>query len=168
MEKLGDVMNKKPPMGKMLSVEQALSRLRQLCSRAEKCASDAQKKLHDWKIPANEIPAIIKKLQVQGFIDEARYAKAFVRDKSGLSHWGTVKIKQALQTKKIPAALITEALQEIDREKYENDLVQLLQRKEAALKAASPAECAARLLRFALSRGYEYDAAQDAVRRLAG
>ncbi|MDR3134070.1 MAG: RecX family transcriptional regulator [Prevotellaceae bacterium] len=152
-------------MSKTLSSEQALSRLQQLCSRAEKCIADVQKKLHDWNIPEKEISAIIKKLQAQGFIDEARYAKAFVRDKNRLSHWGTVKIKQALQTKKIPAALIAEALQEIDREKYQDDLVQLLQRKKATLKAASPAEAAAKLLRFALGRGYEYDAAQEAIQK---
>jgi regulatory protein len=153
-------------LSRILSVEQALSRLQQLCSRAEKCVADVQKKLQDWKIPAKEISAIIKKLQTQGFIDEARYAKAFVRDKNGLSHWGTVKIKQALQTKKIPAALISEALQEINGEKYKNDLLQLLRRKEATLKAASPVERTAKLLRFALGRGYEYDMAQEAIKKL--
>jgi regulatory protein len=153
-------------MSSPLSAEQALSRLRQLCSRAEKCIADVQKKMHDWNIPANEMPAIITKLQAQGFIDEARYAKAFVRDKNELSHWGTVKIKQALQTKKIPAALIAEALQEINKEKYKDDLAQLLQRKAATLKAASPVERVAKLLRFALSRGYEYDVAQEAIKKL--
>ncbi|MDR2358483.1 MAG: RecX family transcriptional regulator [Prevotellaceae bacterium] len=163
---MGNIVNEKQPVSRILSTGQALSRLQQLCSRAEKCIADAQKKLQDWKIPANEIPAVIKKLQAQGFIDEARYAKAFVRDKNGLSHWGTVKIKQALQTKKIPAALISEALQEINREKYKNGLAQLLQRKKAALKAASPAERTAKLLRFALGRGYEYDIAQEEIKRL--
>jgi regulatory protein len=153
-------------MSNLLSAEQALSRLQQLCSRAEKCIADVQKKLYDWKIPASEMPAIIKKLQAQGFLDEARYVKAFVRDKNGLSRWGTVKIKQALQTKKIPAALITEALREIDKEKYKSDLVQLLQRKAATLKAVSPAERVVKLLRFALSRGYEYDVAQEATKCL--
>ena len=150
----------------MLPAGQALARLQQLCSRAEKCVADVQKKLQDWKVPANEVAPVIKKLQAQGFIDEARYARAFVRDKNGLSHWGTAKIKQALQTKKISPALISEALQEINREKYKNDLLQLLQRKEAALKAAPPVERMARLLRFALGRGYEYDIAQEAIKKL--
>jgi regulatory protein len=153
-------------MSSILSAEQALFRLQQLCSRAEKCIADVQKKLHDWKIPASEMPAIIKKLQAQGFVDETRYVKAFVRDKNRLSHWGTVKIKQALHAKKIPATFIAEALQEIDKEKYKSDLVQLLQRKAATLNTSSPAERVAKLLRFALSRGYEYDVAQKAMKNL--
>ncbi|MDR3351322.1 MAG: RecX family transcriptional regulator [Prevotellaceae bacterium] len=149
-----------------LSAGQALSRLQQLCSRAEKCVSDVQKKLHEWHIPANESAAIIKKLQTQDFINEARYTKAFVRDKNTLSQWGTVKIKQALQMKKIPAALIADALQDIDREKYITGLEKLLQRKKASLKAAPPEECTPRLLRFALSRGYEYAIAEEVIKKL--
>ncbi|MDR1406253.1 MAG: RecX family transcriptional regulator [Prevotellaceae bacterium] len=153
-------------MNNELSPGQALSRLQRLCSRAEKCIADVRKKLQDWNVPASEIPAIITKLQAQGFLDEARYAKAFVRDKNRLSHWGTVKIKQALLSKKIPAALVAEALQEIDREQYKTDLSRLLQRKAATLTAASPADRHARLLRFALGRGYEYDVAYEEMKKI--
>jgi regulatory protein len=141
----------------------ARSRLQQLCSRSEKCVDDVQKKLNDWAIPAKEATAIIQELQAQGFVDEARYAKAFVRDKSRLLHWGTVKIKQALQAKKIPVSLITEALREIDAETYRHEFAQLLKRKAAILKAVPPAERHAKLLRFALGRGYEYHEAYELI-----
>lgn len=161
--------DKPQPAGRRtLSAEQALARLQQRCSRAEQCPTDARKKLQEWGVPEKEIPAIIKTLQAQGFIDEARYARAFVRDKYGLAHWGTVKIKQALYVKKIPPDTIAGALQEIDREQYKADLLRLLRRKKATLKDASPAKRADRLLRFALGRGYEYDLALETIAQIDG
>jgi regulatory protein len=145
------------------SATQALSLLQKLCSRSEKCVADVQKKLTDWSVPAGDAPAIIRKLQVQGFVDEARYARAFVRDKNKLEHWGILKIKQALHAKKIPAPIITEALQEIDEEKYSSELAHLLKRKNATLQAMPAAERQVKLLRFALSRGYEYSLAYELV-----
>ncbi|MDR0667909.1 MAG: RecX family transcriptional regulator [Prevotellaceae bacterium] len=161
-------VKKQPTPGdrRSLSAEQALARLQQRCSRAEQCPSDVRKKLQDWGVPEKEIPAIIKTLQAQGFIDEARYARAFVRDKYGLAHWGTVKIKQVLYAKKIPPDTIADALQEIDRAQYKADLLRLLRRKKATLKDASPAAHADRLLRFALGRGYEYDVALETIAQI--
>jgi len=143
-----------------------LARLQHLCSRAEKCVADVQKKLLEWNVPAIEATAIIRQLQAQGFIDEARYARAFVRDKNGLAHWGRKKIGQALQAKKIAAALVEEALGEIDEEAYKKELEQLLKRKNAALKVPTNTERKVKLLRLALSRGYEYTLAYAAVSEL--
>jgi regulatory protein len=143
-----------------------LPRLQRLCSRSEKCAADIRRKLAEWRIPAPEAAVVLTQLQAQGFIDEARYARAFVRDKHKLAHWGAVKIRAALQAKKIPEATIAEALQEIDGENYRQTLIRLLQRKNATLQAASDAERKIKLLRFALSKGYDTEAAYEAVNAL--
>ncbi|MDR1681279.1 MAG: RecX family transcriptional regulator [Prevotellaceae bacterium] len=133
----------------------ALSRLQRLCSRSEKCVADIRRKLVEWNIPAHEAETLIGQLEAQGFIDEVRYAQAFVRDKSRLAHWGAVKIRAALQAKRIPAAVIAQALQEIDGQQSLDTLILLLQRKNATLKAATVAERYIKLRRFALGKGYE-------------
>jgi regulatory protein len=148
----------------MVTAQQALRRLQQLCSKSERCVSDVQKKLAAWHVAPEAWPTLVAQLQQQGFIDEDRYARAFVRDKHRLAHWGAMKIRQALQAKKIPAAAITAAMQEIDADTYQEELTRLLARKNASFKAGmSPADRKLKLLRFALSRGYEYELAKRII-----
>jgi len=139
-----------------MTSEQALARLQRLCSRSEKCTADIQRKVREWEIPEKEVKSIVTQLQAGKYVDDARYARAFVCDKHKLAHWGIIKIKQALQAKKISAEIIGEALQEINASDYRKELQALLKRKSAALKAASPEERKVKLLRFAVGRGYEY------------
>ncbi len=149
-----------------MTTDQALSRLQQLCSRAEKCTADLQKKLLDWEIAPAEARKIIAALQADGFSDDLRYARAFARDKSRLSRWGLVKIRRALKIKHINDAVIQEALAEIDNLSLHDNLVHLLQLKLKSLKPAPPAEQKVKLLRFALSRGYSYEEALDVLSAL--
>ncbi len=146
-----------------LSSSQALARLRQLCSRSEKCVADIRKKLADWEVPAVEMPEIITSLQAAGFVDEQRYAKAFARDKSRLARWGVLKISNALRSKQINDAMIKAALAEIDPSTAHDNLVHLLRQKKQSLKPDSPETQKVKLLRFALSRGYSYEEARGVV-----
>lgn len=54
------------------------------------------------------------KLLADRFIDDNRYAEAFVRDKIRLSGWGARKIRTSLRLKGIAAAIIDEALARLD------------------------------------------------------
>ncbi len=150
-----------------MTTAQALSRLQKMCSRSEKCTADVQKKLYDWGVSKKEAAGIVAILQKQGFVNDGRYAKAFVRDKNKFSHWGVVKIKQALQVKNILPEIVSEALQELDMEAYRRELEVLLIRKNAALKSVANDNRKAKLLRFALSKGYEYAMAYEAVMHIS-
>lgn len=150
-------------MKKQLSAEEALARLQAQCSIAERCISEVQVKLLRWNIPADDAAAIVQQLVKARFIDERRYARAFVNDKSKFSKWGSIKIKMSLMAKKIPSTIVTEALQEMDEEENKETLVDLLQKKAKTTKADNSRELFAKLMRFGLSKGYEYDMVCRAV-----
>lgn len=139
------------------TAQEALARLQQLCSRGEKCIADVRTKLITWKIDSDEANEIIKILVEDKYIDEARYALAFVRDKARFSHWGAVKIQAALKAKNIPASVINSAIKELDDLPYEEDLKGILEKKLKNIKASNNAELKAKLIRFGLSRGFEYE-----------
>ena len=67
---------------------QALQRLAALCAKAEYCGADIQRKLARWQLDADPDADqtakqhILDRLAKDGYIDEARYAHAFVRDNS--------------------------------------------------------------------------------------
>lgn len=127
------------------------------CAAAERCVSDVRRKLQLWGAPAESVERIIQGLVADNYISEQRYVIAFVREKHRFNRWGTVKIAQALRMKQLPSALVEEALCELDKEEYGASLHALLQKKMKEVKARNEYERNGKLIRFALSRGYEMD-----------
>ena len=142
-----------------------LSRLQKLCSKAEYCRSDVfRKALKDLEGDREAAGKVLDSLVEERYVDDARYASAFAREKASLQGWGPVKIRFQLRGKGIADAVIDAALKEIEPERADARLLQLLQAKARSLQGDPQARL--KLIKFALSRGYEYDAVEAAVRAL--
>lgn len=142
-------------MKKTLSPDEALYRAAALCSTGEHCRSDIEEKLSRWGIPAEDSRRIIAHLEAEKYIDEERYCRSFVHDKVQFDHWGRVKIATALRQKKISGNIITNALSLIDENAYRTMLQDLVDRKRQQLGEAESPAARAKVVRFALSRGFE-------------
>jgi regulatory protein len=149
-----------------LNYNQALSKAMAICSKAEKCVSDIQTKLNEWGVEKADAQKIIKTLIAEKFIDEERFTRYFVRDKFRFNQWGKVKIVFMLKSKKIPAALIDEALQEINDEIYLELLVKLLKDKAKKTKFVNEYDKKGKLIRFAQSKGFEFEVINEALQSL--
>ena len=125
------------------------------CSRAERCVAEVKEKLSKLNASDTACEQIVEQLQALDFINEQRYAIAFVNDKFRFNKWGRVKIAAALRMKKIPSEVIEMALDELDEEVYECTLKNLLAAKYKQVKGTAAQQRAA-VVRFALSRGFEY------------
>lgn len=139
----------------MSSADEIFNRLSARCSTTELCLSDIRKKLDSTDLTDLEKGRIIQRLLDEKYVDEARYARAFVRDKFRFSGWGRVKIAQGLRAKQISQTDIQEALQEIDEEDYRRALRDALKAKRRTVRGSSTYETNAKLIRFAQGRGYE-------------
>ena len=128
-----------------------------LCSRRECCLFDLRTKLKARSVAPQELEGIIKTLIQQGFLNEERYVRAFVHDKSKLQGWGPQKIRFALCAKQIPDAVICAALENIDTDGQKETLRRLLEAKRRSVKGASAADVRAKLIRFGLARGFSYE-----------
>lgn len=142
-----------------------LSSLQNQCARREYCSTDvfrkATTKLEGDREAAAEIVAALVK---DSYIDDLRYACAFAREKAGITGWGPIKIRMALSAKGIPADTIGSALEEIDDERADAKLTRLLEAKWKSLSDDPQGKL--KMLRFALSRGYQYDQVRDEVDRI--
>lgn len=140
-----------------LTPAQALARLQDLCARAEISTGEALDKLRRMGITGRRADDVVQELVDTRFIDDERFARAFVRDKYRYSRWGRIKIRQALRLKRVDREYIDVALdEEIDSEVYEANLAALLQAKLRQLPDdADPRANAAKLMRFAAGRGFE-------------
>ena len=148
--------------------EQAAAALMRLCARAEKCESDARRLMRGWGVSDADAERVLARLVGERFIDDARYAGAFVREKMRLSGWGEYKIRAALQRKGIARATIDEALRAVDRSGMDDRLRAQLERKARTTKHATPYELKTKLIRYGLSLGYDYESVLDAAGSLVG
>jgi regulatory protein len=138
--------------------KQALSKAMALCAKQEYCSGDIREKLRTWGIAPDESAGIVKELVRQKFIDDYRYATAYVRDKIRFNQWGRIKIRYMLGAKKIPGEIIDRVFEEISPELYTEVLRDLLQKKDKSLKKEpDPRIHKQKLIRFAISRGFETD-----------
>ena len=140
---------------KVKTPEQALAALMRLCARAEKSQEDARRLMRGWGLAERDAEGVLAKLVRDRFIDDARYAGAFVREKLRLSGWGEYKIRTALQRKRIDRALIDAALAEADRSGMDERLRRQLERKARTAKYSTQYELKTKLIRYGLSLGYD-------------
>lgn len=135
----------------------SLSKAMALCSRREYCPEDIRLKLQSWGLGENDTENVIGILTKENFLNENRYAEAFVKDKFNYNKWGKVKIKAHLKMNKIPAEIISNALNSIDDELYRKTLSDLIATHRRGIKAKNQYDLKGKLLRFGLSKGFESD-----------
>ena len=141
-------------MSEMTEME-VLNKVASYCSTAEHCRSEVVEKMQRWGVPYDVVERVADKLEQEKFIDEERFCRAFVNDKYRFAKWGKVKIGQALLLKKIPQSVYWPFLNEIDKEEYIGILRKLLAAKKKSVRAENEFELTNKLVRFALSRGFE-------------
>lgn len=125
------------------------------CSGAEHCCLEVRAMLERHKAESGDIDRIIKHLITEGYVDESRYARAFVHDKVRFAKWGRAKIAQALWQKRIPQAIADEALASIDDDEYMAALKDVAQSRYRQTKGATEYERKMKAMKTVCSRGYE-------------
>ena len=140
---------------RVLSFEQGLCRAASLCSQSEHCVSDISEKLLRGGVSKVDSERIIDRLVDEKYIDEARYAIAYVKDKVRFSHWGRVKIKVMLRMQHISEADISNAFELLDEEEYLGVLEGVIESKRRTLSETDSYASRVKLIRFALQRGFE-------------
>ena len=82
-------------MKQVLSEQEAFLRLATLCAQAEHCEKEMRDKMKRWELDEAIQEKVISHLRKERYIDDERYARAFVKDKIRYNKWGRRKIEQA-------------------------------------------------------------------------
>ena len=144
-------------MKKEKTEQEAYLQLAALCAQAEHCQQEMRDKMRRWELDETVQNRIIARLIKERYIDDERYARAFVNDKIRYNKWGRRKVQQALWQKHIDSDIQQRVLDEIDEKEYIDVLRPLLKQKRKSVKAASVYELNQKLVRFALGRGFGFD-----------
>ena len=148
------------------SYVRTLARLQKLCAKAEYCRADVYRKaLKALDGDTDQASRMVDALAEDRYVDDARYAAAFAREKASLQGWGPIKIRFQLRSKGISDEVIAAALEEIEPARAADKLERLLATKARTLQGDP--QFRLKMLKFGLSRGYEYDAVEEALKKLS-
>jgi len=151
---------------KLYDVKEAYLRASSYCAYQERTPDEVRERLREWNIRGEDVEAVISRLVEENFVNEERFAKAFAGGKFRIKHWGRLKIRQELRARGLSEYCVKQAMKEIDEKEYHQTLCCLIEKKNASLKDEETLVKKQKLLRYALSKGYENDLAWNAVEEL--
>jgi len=126
-----------------------------LCASREYCSDDIRIKLDSWGVGTADSDNIINVLVRENFVNDKRYAEAFVKDKYHHNKWGKAKIASQLTAKRIAPDLINSALAALDDYQYRQMIRDTLTSHRKLIKAKNKYDLKGKLMRYGLSKGFE-------------
>ena len=141
----------------MKTEQEAYLTLAALCAQAEHCQYEMLEKMRRWEVPEDAQARIMAKLIKERYVDDERYAQAFVKDKIRYNKWGRRKVEQALWQKRVDEDIRKRVLNDVNDDEYLSVLRPLLKQKRKTIKAKNDYELNQKLMRFAVGRGFTFD-----------
>ncbi len=142
----------------MILIDSVKEKIGKYCAYQERSQAEVTKKLRTLGCDDDEIPHYITWLIEENFINEERFASAYVRGKFNLKKWGMQKIIRGLKQHQISDYLQKQALKEIDPSAYHDTATILIEAKMRQLKLESleyPSE--QKVFAYMYRKGYEAD-----------
>jgi len=138
-----------------MTQKEALGKMAKFCAYQERCQSEIKHKLFGVGLSNEEIDNIICDLIEHSFLDEERFAKAFVRGKFKQKGWGRIKIQQHLNQKQISSFCQKKGMLEINENDYLSKLEEIILKKSNSLKTEDQFIRKNKTAKYAISRGFE-------------
>ena len=151
---------------KTYTVDEALKRMEHYCSYQERCHKEVVQKLHSMYMIPEAIDHIVVKLMQDNFLNEERYAKAFVSGKFRIKKWGKQRLTRELKQKDIGKTLINMALQTITDEEYLETFHALAEKKAETIRETNVLKKKKKLADYLFYRGWESHLVYDKVNEL--
>ena len=151
---------------KSYNLEQALSRLQRYCAYQDRCHIEVERKLTEMRMIPQAKEQIIMSLIEDDYLNEERFALAFVKGKFRIKKWGRIRLKAELKKRKISKYLIKSALEQISEKDYLFTFEKLANRKANSIKADSILLKKKKLADYLIYRGWESSLVNNKVNQL--
>ncbi len=126
------------------------------CSRRDRSAAEVRQRLTREGATTEQCDAVIQLLKDEHYLDDQRFASAFVSGHFRIKQWGRKKIRYALKGLGVDDSIILHALQnDIDDDEYLTTLYQVLDKK-LGRDRTHPA-VRQKAITHAMQRGFESD-----------
>jgi regulatory protein len=142
---------------------EAKQKIEAYCAYQERCDFEVRQKLFSWNLASEDVDALISDLITHNFLNEQRFAEAYVSGKFRIKRWGRVKIRQQLKLKKISAYSINKGMAVIDDDEYIKTAKELIESKSRLIKSKNQWDKINKLKRYLSSKGYETELVHELI-----
>ena len=139
----------------------ALKKILHYCDYQDRCKKEIFTKLDSFELSESDKNFIVEFLQDEGYINDERYCRSYVKSKLNLKKWGVNKIKLSLLTKGVDREIVDNVISEIDQDSYKEELANLLKNKK--INESDPYKRKAKLIRYAVGKGYSLSMVMEIV-----
>jgi regulatory protein len=140
---------------KTYTVDEAQKKLEHYCAYQERCHKEVRKKLWEMKMIPEASDHIMVHLIQHNYLNEERFAKAFVRGKFRIKKWGKNRLVRELKLRDISKYTMDVALKEIDLDDYYETLDALVQKRIAQVNEKNIYKKKKKVMDYLLYRGWE-------------
>jgi len=141
-----------------------LSQLRQWCNKAERCRADFRLRAQKLGVDTIEAEIILDRLEKEGWLNELRFAKAYVHDKSVIAKWPEKRIRLSLKIKGIEAEILQQAMEEEYSLDESKEIQRYIARKLENQKQTDRRKTYAALYRYLMGKGFHSEKIAAAIR----
>ena len=142
-------------LSKTYTVDEAQKKLEHYCAYQERCHKEVRQKLRDMRMIPEAIDKIVVHLIEHNYLNEERFAKAFVRGKFRIKKWGKKRLVRELKFRDISKYSMDVALKEIDPDAYLQTLDELVLKRINQVKETNSYKKKKKVADYLLYRGWE-------------
>ena len=140
---------------KTYTVDEAQKKLESYCAYQERCHKEVKAKLKDMRMIPEAIDKIMVHLIQHNYLNEERFAKAYVRGKFRIKKWGKNRLIRELKFREVSKYSIESALKEIDLDEYYKTLDELIQKRMTQVTEKNLYKKKKKIADYLLYRGWE-------------
>ena len=140
---------------KTYTVDEAQKKLEHYCAYQERCHKEVRNKLREMRMIPEAIDNIMVHLIQHNFLNEERFAKAYVRGKFRIKKWGKNRLLRELKFRQISKYSMDSALKEIDLDDYYQTLDELMIKRIDQVNEKNIYKKKKKVADYLLYRGWE-------------
>lgn len=156
------------PPKKTYTVQEATKKLEGYCAYQERSHQEVREKLMGMYMIPEAIDVIILHLIEQNFLNEERFAKAYVSGKFHIKKWGKSRLMYQLKQKGISKCNINLAINVISDGEYIDVFNDLTEKKALQIKESNKLKKKRKFVDYFLRLGWEshlvYDKANELIK----
>jgi regulatory protein len=143
--------------------KEALIKAANFCAYQERTHKEVRNRLSELEVVGDESEAIITWLIENNYLNEERFARIFAGSKFRQKKWGRIKIRQELKMRGVSDYCLKVGMSEIEDEYYMVTLQEIIEKKSRDIKDSNKLIIKQKLVKYALSKGFENDLVFDVV-----
>lgn len=148
------------------TIEKAYMKLKHFCGYQDRCHQEVKEKAYGLKLNKATVEQLLSRLIEEDYLNEERYAKAFVGGHFRQKQWGKIKIAYALKQKRVSEYNIRKAMQEIPGDDYLAVAEKLIKAKWNSLKNDQYIHRVVKTKAFLQQRGFEPALVQSIIEQI--